>query len=143
MQKPAALSFGFLEHTADIGIWMNSTNIIDIFSMLPPTLAQVMVSGPRQAPFSEREVSLQAPSQELLLADLASEVVYLYDAEALLVAQCDIIKLEDTLLEAVFYVCPADPQNNQLELAIKAVTYHQASLKPVDDGWRAELYLDI
>lgn len=143
MPDQAPVAFGLLEHTADVGIWLESTDITTIFTELPPILAQMIVSGPRKGPFEQRRVELSAPSRDLLLADLASEVVYLLDAEGVIVVDCDIITLNDTSIAANLNVCALDPALNEVQMAVKAVTYHQASLRTIPDGWRAELYLDV
>jgi SHS2 domain-containing protein len=137
------VAFGLLEHTADIGIWLESTDISTLFSSLPDTLAQVMVSGHRSKPSERRKVEISGPSLDILFADLASEVVYLLDAEGLIVTNCDIIILKDTLLTANITVCPFNSAAHQIVLPAKAVTYHQASVKPSPAGWRGELYLDV
>ena len=143
MPAHAPIEFGLLEHTADTGIWLYSTDIITIYSELPRILGRIMVSGPRQGPLEAKRVELDAPAPEILLADLASEVVYLLDAEGTISTSCDIISFNNISLTADIQVCAFDPEIHQIQMAVKAVTYYQASLKAVSSGWRAELYLDV
>jgi SHS2 domain-containing protein len=143
MLAHAPTRFGLLEHRADVGFWMESSDLTAIFHDLSAILAEIMVSGPRNRPFERRRVKLEAPLPELLLADLASEVVYLWDAEGLIATNCDILTLNDTSIEADIDLCPFDPAVHEVQMAVKAVTYHQASLRAAPGGWRAELYLDV
>ncbi|MCB2193341.1 MAG: archease [Deltaproteobacteria bacterium] len=134
---------GTLEHTADLGLWVRAESLEELFAEAPAALAELMVSGPRDGRLEWLPVSFQGVDYPELLVQLLSEVVYLWDAEGLLTVAAKVAELTPGTLEARLGVIPADYQVHEPNEPIKAVTYHQASVEPQGEGWKAQVILDV
>lgn len=136
-------SSGTTDHTADLKFWVEAGSVEELFSSAALALSELMYQGPRQENQTWLEFSAQGTDQADLLVQLLSEVVYWADAEGYLVAVVEISALSPTSLEARLGVTPLDPKTHRLNEPIKAVTYHQATVAPLDSGWRCEIVLDV
>ena len=134
---------GTLEHTADLGLWVEARGLEELFETAPAALAELMVAGPRQGEVAWLPLSLQGRDYAELLVQLLGEVVFLWDAEGLLVVGAKVGRLDPKALEIRLGVIPADPKRHQPGEPVKAVTYHQAKVDRHGSGWRAEVILDV
>lgn len=142
--------FELIPHTADLKLRVYGTTCEQLFRNAVVGMFQVMMP---QAPGCDyrddrlvcpqlpitHHIELRASDLELLLVDFLSEVLYLADSnnEAYLDAAVTIHKT--TLQATVHGVSIAGFGKSE----IKAVTYHDLSIKKVGDGWQAELVFDI
>ncbi len=134
---------GTLEHTADLGLWVEADDLTGLFESAPVALAELMVSGPREGEIAWLPFQAQGEGPAELLVELLAEVVYLWDAESRLVVGARVRRITDHRLEARLGVIPGDPDHHQTGEPVKAVTYHQAKVEPHGRRWRSEVYLDV
>jgi len=97
-------------------------------------------------PRLRRRIRLEAAEPDLLLHDLLEELVYLKDAESLLLL-LDSCRVEQEggrwLLEAVAIGERIDPERHRLGVDVKAVTWHRFEVSQHDGGWQATVVLDV
>lgn len=92
------------------------------------------------APASERTVRVASPDLESLLVDWLNELVYLYETTGEAFTEIDVVAWSPEQMEAI--VRGRKPQSAP-RLHIKAVTYHDLSVRPDGDGWLAQVMFDI
>lgn len=93
-----------------------------------------------------RTIRLEAQHADLLLLRLLEELVFLKDAEGLLlrVPVLSIRRGGDSLvLEAEARGEPLDPLRHRLQADVKAVTLHRLRVERTAGGWEASVVLDI
>jgi len=88
----------------------------------------------------ERTVSLEAPDQELLLIDFLSHALYLSDIHNEAYVDVTIDSLSDTKLTATLKGVTI---TGFLGPEIKAVTFHDFSIKNKNGRWHADIVFDI
>lgn len=132
------------EHTADLGLRIRTGTLPELFSEAGTALFELMVENMNEVkPVVHRYVKLDQAKIDLLFFDWLNELLYLSDAEQLVLSQFE-VKICDTLLEATVRGEPRDEARHQLDHEVKAVTYHQLKLEQEPDGlWMAEVILDI
>jgi SHS2 domain-containing protein len=136
-------SRGTIGHTADLKFWVEADSLEELFCSAPIALAELMYQGPRKDQPWWQSFSAQGDDSADLMVQLLSEVVYLADAEAKLVAGMEIARLSESSLDARLGLVRLDPKIHELNEPVKAVTYHQASVAPMDSRWRCEIVLDV
>ncbi len=134
---------GTLEHTADLGLWVEARGLAQLFESAAPALAHLMVSGPRDGQIDWIPVELEAEDLVGLMVQWLGEVLYLWDGEGLLVVAAKVTEIKNNNLQGRLGVIPADVQAHKPNEPIKAVTYHQAKVAGAGDQWRAEVILDV
>ncbi len=93
-----------------------------------------------------RPVRLEEQRADLLLFRLLEELIYLKDAEGLLlrVPAVRIRHREGSLvLEAEARGEPLDPLRHRLQADVKAVTLHRLRVEETPHGWEASVVLDV
>ncbi len=92
-----------------------------------------------------RSLSLEEPDLDLLLLSYLNELVYLRDAEHLLLRPRDLRVSRDggARLEAQLVGEAIRPERHRLAGDVKAATAYGLEVSPVDSGWRATVTLDV
>jgi len=93
-----------------------------------------------------RPIRLEEERADLLLFRFLGELIYLKDAERLLlrVPAAAIRRREGALvLEAEARGEPIDPLRHRLQADVKAVTLHRLRVEQTAHGWEASVVLDI
>lgn len=131
------------EHTADLGLRIRATDLDTLFAEAAQALFSVIVEDLATVrPERAVEVHLQEDDRALLLFDWLKELLYHFDAEHLLFGKFE-VKVADGRVTGTAWGEPLDRARHTLEHEVKAITYHGLSLEKVDDGWEAEVIVDI
>ena len=88
-------------------------------------------------------VSVEASDREALLVAWLNELVYLYEAKELIGADCRIVSLTETSLNAEVWGETLDRSRHVIVGHVKAVTYHQLHVGPTAKGWEARVVVDV
>jgi SHS2 domain-containing protein len=136
-------SFRILEHTADIGFEAFGKTRAEVFANSGRALQSLMVDLDQIAPRDELEIRVEGSDAPSLLVNWLGEILYRIDADARLFHDFQVQSLDDRSLVAVARGEPFDRARHQVNLQVKAITYHQLSLDLTPGGWRAQVYVDI
>jgi SHS2 domain-containing protein len=142
-------AYGSEDHTADLALWLQAETLPGLFALAVRALAEVMVvgqasgAGRPQGEITWLPVSLEGQDEADLLVQLLNEAVYRLDGEGLLAVAWETSALTLTCLEGRLGVLAFDPARQERGEPVKAVTYHQARIEAVGQGFRAHLVLDV
>lgn len=142
-QRQEMQPFRVLEHTADVGFEAFGQTREEVFANAARALMSIIVDLDTVAPASQVPVQAEGSGLLDLLVNWLSEVVYLFDAERWLFRDFEVRSLTGRSISAVARGEPFDPGHHQVNLLVKAITYHQLALEETGDGWRAQVYVDI
>ncbi len=136
-------AFRVLEHTADIGFEAFGATREEAFSNAARALIDIIVD--LKSIVSREEVTIRVEGREAtsLLVNWLSEILYLHDAEGWVFCEFEIHGLSDHSLSAVARGEKFDRARHHAKLLVKAITYHQLAFEHTDQGWRAQVYVDI
>ena len=93
-----------------------------------------------------RILHIEAESIDMLLFHLLEELIYLKDAEGLVlrVSKINFVKNNDRMaLDADVYGEEIDPAKHELNVDVKAVTMHRFGVEQSGNGWKAMVVLDV
>lgn len=93
-----------------------------------------------------RSIELKDTSEEMLLFNFPQELIFLKDAEQLLlqVPHVEILRDENVYhLRAEGRGEKLDPLRHELVAGVKALTLHRFNVKHTPEGWEATIVLDI
>lgn len=95
---------------------------------------------------THRLISVKAEDMEMLLFELLQELIFLKDAEQLLLRVAE-VKIEQHngyfTLKAEAVGEKLDPARHELIVDVKAVTLHRYRVEQTESGWVAMVILDI
>jgi SHS2 domain-containing protein len=133
------------EHTADLGLRVYGADLVDLFQTAGAGLFDVIVANREVVRDAETEqVSLAAESIEDLLLHWLNELIFRCETRHRLYGRFEVaIDGADCRLKASIHGEPIDRKRHLLDHEVKAATRHGLSVKRGEDGWVAELVLDI
>ncbi|MBW3597962.1 MAG: archease [Planctomycetes bacterium] len=135
--------YEIFEHTADVGLRVRWADLPGLFAEAGRGLASIAVANLDDVkPVQVREISVAGEDREYLLFDWLTELLYIFDTEHLLLVDFD-VKIDESGLSATCRGEPIDGERHRLEHEVKAITYHGLKVEQTDDGWQAEVIVDI
>ena len=143
------MAYKYLEEigTADIAFEATGRDLPELFSEAANATTNVMIDNieaiqPRQT----RQIDLSNDKLDMLLFDLLQELIFLKDAERLLLRIRE-VQIDD---RAELYLVKATAEGETLDVErhhqradVKAVTLHDFSVERTEGGWKARVLLDI
>jgi len=139
----APLTYQIIDHIADLGIIVQGTDEKNLFIRAAQAMTDLMVEGDISKKIVVKDVSLQGEDFPDLMVRWLGEVLYLFEAEKLIVNSIEIKFISPIKLKSALTLTSYDPEYHQVKREIKAVTYHQISVDNVNDGWQARIIFDI
>ena len=129
-------------HTADLGLLVRAESLEELFVEAAKGLTLLLVGEYPVTPAGWRELSLEAPDREILLADFLSELLALAAVEELVAVKVEIDQLSAESIKARAGFLRLKDLGG-LKREIKAVTYHGLSVVQTPSGYEARLILDV
>ncbi|PIQ89838.1 MAG: hypothetical protein COV72_01365 [Candidatus Omnitrophica bacterium CG11_big_fil_rev_8_21_14_0_20_42_13] len=137
-------NYEFLEHTADIGIRLNSRSLQELFKNA--ALAMFDIIAERKSESGNRgleklTLKQEAENKEELLVNWLNELLSLSSVKEIIFTDFKIDKLSETALEAAAFSRPVADFTVNTE--IKAATRHELKIEKTGSLWQAEVIFDV
>ena len=131
------------EHTADIGLRVRAENLNGLFEDAARALFSVIVANLDSVrPVQEVTIRLSAGQLDDLLFDWLAELLFRFDAHRTVFGQFQ-VDVQGNELTAVARGELIDPARHELDMEVKAITYHGLKVEQNDRGWLAEVIVDL
>ncbi len=135
--------YEILEHTADLGIRVQADDLNSLFAEAGRALFSVIVRNLEDVRATDTlEFAIQEKETDFLLLDWLGELLFTFESRGLLLSNFS-VTIDENGLAARAQGEPIDGTRHQLEHEVKAITYHGLRVEPTDNGWMAEVILDI
>ena len=137
--------YKIIDHTADIGIEVESSSIEELFIRAAEAFFDLMFRVKRPSlPSIEVPIAIEAGSRDELMAKWLAELLYIHETRRLVLTKFWIDAMSETRMEGVAWGLKFDETRHEQKLAVKAVTYHQLSVGQDGQGrWKARVIFDI
>jgi len=139
--------YEYLEHTADIKFLAYGNTLEEVFENAALAMFNVIIDTGKVSGETTRDVCLSSPDLECLLVDWLSELLYLFEVDELVFWKFRVEEIREEggeySIKAVAIGEQYYPESHPFETEIKAVTYNQLELEKTDDGWKAQVVVDI
>ncbi|HLB00006.1 MAG TPA: archease [Bacteroidota bacterium] len=136
-------SYRILEHPADLGIEAEADTLEETFAFAARALMSVIVEPDSVTAREWRRLAVPGGDPEQLLVRWLGEILYLFDGAGFVSGEFRIAPITGSGLEATVGGEPAGGSSLRMKLDVKAVTYHDISVRRTSRGWYARAYLDI
>src|SRR6476661_8233807 len=143
------MPYHYLEEfgTADIVFEATGGDLAELFRDATDATINVMIDNIEAIqPRETHQIELSNDKLDMLLFDLLQELIFLKDAERLLLRmrQLEIEEKDKKLfLHGIAEGEPLDPERHHQRADVKAVTLHNFSVEQKQSGWKARGLLDI
>jgi SHS2 domain-containing protein len=132
-----------LSHTADLAWRLWGKDLPELFENAGGALSATLTDRRYLRRRATRTVRLTATDREALLVDWLNHLLYLFDQDGFLGRDFKVGSLTPERLEARVTGESFDPARHPSLTGVKAATFHQLSIVPVEDGWEATVVLDL
>jgi SHS2 domain-containing protein len=143
MVADAHAGFEIFAVTADKGIRAWGRTPAEAFRHAARALWSLMVDATTVKGKDRFAVTVEGGDREALLVAWLNELLYLYEVKEIVGADCTILSLTDTRLDAAVWGESLDGTRHVTLSHVKAVTYHQLHVVPMEDGWEARVVVDV
>ncbi|MGD0898596.1 MAG: archease [Thermoguttaceae bacterium] len=131
------------EHTADVGLRIRAATLDDLFADAALGMFSIMVENLDEVrPSQPLAISLAEDQPDALLRLWLAELLYTFHVRRMVFSRFE-VAVRSGGLTATAWGEPIDPARHQLDVEIKAVTWHGLKLDRQPDGWLAEVIVDI
>jgi SHS2 domain-containing protein len=137
------MEFELLDHPADIGFRASGASLETLFANCAQALIYIILDPSNIQSVQRVSLSADGGDYESLLVNWLNEVLYYVDGKRIAFSAFDISQLSETHIECVATGEARDLQRHPPKLAVKAVTYHQLKVQRTENGWIAEVYVDV
>ena len=143
------MPYRYLEEigTADIAFEATGRDLPELFSDAADATTNVMIDNIEAIqPRETRQIELSNDKLDMLLFDLLQELIFLKDAERLLLRMRGVHiheKDERYFLNATAEGESLDAERHRQRADVKAVTLHDFSVERTEGAWKARVLLDI
>jgi SHS2 domain-containing protein len=136
-------AFELTDHTADVGIVAYGADIKELFSNAALALFSLITEPGSIEERSHVNLKVRSDEKDSLLVDWLNELLYLFDTTHILFNRFDIRRLTHNELKATCHGETFDPMKHKIKTGVKAATYHILKLDKNNDGYKAQVILDI
>ncbi|HEU4772198.1 MAG TPA: archease [Candidatus Udaeobacter sp.] len=143
------MPYEYLEEigTADIAFEATGRDLPELFRDAADATTNVMIDNIEAIqPCETRQIELSNDKLDMLLFDFLQELIFLKDAERLLLRTRE-AEIDERNQQYLFKAKVAgerlDAERHHQRADVKAVTLHGFSVERVNGGWKARVLLDI
>ena len=136
-------AFEIIDHTADVGIIAYGADIEELFSNAALALFSLIAEPESIQEKSHLNLRVSSDERDSLLVEWLNELIYFFDAKHILFNRFDIESLTRNELNATCHGEGFDPMKHKLKRGVKAATYHMLRVDKTNDGYKAQIILDI
>jgi len=136
-------AYEVFEHTADVGLHAFGRTLPELFVHAAQGMESLLVPAEQVRAVTSRQITVDGHDTISLLISWLNELVFLFDTEYLLFRNFVIETINETQLTGRAYGEPYDRQRHHLSSAIKAVTWHEAAITRLDEGYQARIIFDL
>ncbi|HUT88664.1 MAG TPA: archease [Thermoguttaceae bacterium] len=135
--------YELFDHTADVGLRMRAGSLDELFADAGRALFSVIVANfDAVEPVQELALRVEGSRRDDLLFDWLAELLYTFETRRVLLSDFH-VSVSNNGLEATARGEPFDPDRHELDMEVKAITYHGLKVEQDGDGWLAEVIVDL
>lgn len=140
------MTYKFLDHTADIGIEVQASNLKDafveaIFGLLEIIFGKSIIE--LDCDVNSEILELSSFDKESLLVDTLNEILFLIDTKKFIPVKPEILELSNNTIKIKYKPFQFDLENFPIHLYVKAVTFHQLEIIEKENQTVIKFFVDI
>jgi len=143
MLELMAMKYEFLDHTADVCIRVFGGSFSELLSNAADALMDLIVDRETVKLSEEIPFEVNGETREELLVKMLGEILYLHQADKLVFKDIEIGNVARNRVAGILYGEAFDSTRHELQLDIKAATYHNLNIEKVNDKFKVDIVFDI
>lgn len=128
-----------LEHKADLALRIYGADLRELFANAAYAMFSQLADVARVKAAVHQHVEVEGSDDESLLVNWLNELLYLHETEGQVYSEFDIQELTPTCLKATLFGAEA----RDVQMIIKAATYHNLAIRQTKSGYQATVVFDV
>jgi len=143
MLELMAMKYEFLDHTADVCIRVFGASFSELLKNAADALMDLIVDRETVKLSEGIPFEVNGETREELLVKMLGEILYLHQADKLVFKDIEIRNVARNRVAGILYGEAFDSTRHELQLDIKAATYHNLNIEKVNDRFKVDIVFDI
>ena len=135
--------YRLFDHTADLGIEVSGGTIEELYAGAALALFDLLTDTEAVRVTQVRTIAVEGEDPPDLLVNFLRELLAIWNSAGFLGRECTIREVTPRRLTALLGGEPRDPLRHRIKTEIKAVTYHQPSVRRTAEGWVGRVVFDV
>ena len=131
------------DHTADVGLAASGDSLTELFEALAEGLADLICPRGQVAERETRDLRVEDEDVGALAVDFLWAVMSAIQFDRFAVSRVEVSDASDCAVAATLHGETLDPGRHEIEIEVKAVTYHQLKIAREADRWVGRVILDL
>ena len=136
-------SYAFLDHTADLGIRVSGKTKKVVFQKAGLALFDLLISKKSRNKGFQKTLRVSGIDVVDLWVNWLRALLDLWTSQGRVVTNITLLSLEESALSASLEMETFNPNEDEINHEIKAVTYHRAEVNPTPKGWEGTVIFDL
>jgi SHS2 domain-containing protein len=132
--------YKIIDHEADMGFEIYGKTLQDLYQNSAEALFSLIVEQGKTKPEKGKRFDLN--DDDGLLVVFLNELLYFWDTEGFIPKEFS-LKIEEGRLTGTVIGAIFDPARDKIRQEVKAVTYHNFSIKEEKDMFKARVIVDV
>jgi len=136
-----------IDHTADIAIEISGSSLEDLFHTAWQAWYETVLGGLKVHSKVRKNIKLRAATTEELLVSFLGEINYWLLVKKWIAAKIEQLEFSTgnglLILETVVSGQSLNSDKHELQVEVKAVTFHQMEIKQLDNNFSTRLVFDV
>jgi SHS2 domain-containing protein len=137
------LKYKLIDHTADIGIEVYGRELKELFQNAGYALFDIICQAQAIKVKDEVDICSEGSDVEELIVNWLSELLYRHSVDGWLFCNFSIHELNQTNVRSTAMGERFNPKRHQIIREVKAITYHQLTVRKDNDMWYSRVIFDI
>jgi len=135
--------YRIFDHTADLGVEIYGINERELFCNAAFAIFDIMTDVNLVRAKKEKRIFVEGGDLEELLVNFLREILYIYNGEGLLLKECAIFEMDNVHIKGTVRGEPFSQERHDINIEIKAVTYHSVEIKKTSERWIGRVIFDV
>jgi len=140
---PSRKGYTLGDHTADIWLEVSGPSIEECVKGALHGLYYVMAQEFEVHSMKRDSLVLEPVKEELLLIDILSEALFLFDSEGALIIDPEVVREGEERWVLNFKRSACSIPEGKAGMEVKAATFHGKGLRKKDEEWSSRILLDL
>ncbi|HLE25164.1 MAG TPA: archease [Thermodesulfobacteriota bacterium] len=137
------MDYEILDHTADACIRVYGKSFDELFENAARAMMELITDRERINPSQEIEIEVRGETKEELLVHWLQEILFLHEVKKMVFKDFRLNLISETHAKGKAIGEKINIDKHELSFDIKAVTYHNLKIEPINDKLKVDIVFDV
>ena len=137
------MDYEILDHTADVCLRIYGKSFGELFENAARAMMELITDREKINPSQEIEIEVRGETKEELLVHCLQEILFLHEVKKIVFKDFRLNLISETHAKGKAIGEKIDINKHELSFDIKAVTYHNLKMEPINDKLKVDIVFDV